>query len=61
MALRSLNNTFADTGNAIRTNSIYSNEDLGTDLHQDDPTANDTGDFDTGENDLQNSRPSTPR
>jgi hypothetical protein len=61
VALGSLNNTFADTGNAIRTNSIYSNEDLGSDLHQDDPTANDPGDLDTGENDLQNSRPSPPR
>jgi hypothetical protein len=54
VALRSLNNTFADTGNAILTNSIYSNEDLGIDLHQDGPTANDPGDPDSGENDLQN-------
>ncbi len=51
---RSLNDTFADTGNAIRSNSIYQNEDLCIDLHQDGPTANDPKDPDAGENDLQN-------
>lgn len=54
VALRSLNNTFADTGNAIRSNSIVSNEELGIDLHQDGPTANDPKDPDTGENGQQN-------
>ncbi len=54
VAVRSLNNTFADTGNAIRSNSIYSNGDLGIDLRQDGPTANDPKDPDIGENDLQN-------
>ena len=54
VALRSVNTIFADSGNAIRSNSIYQNEDLGIDLHQDGPTANDPGDPDAGENDLQN-------
>ncbi len=54
VALRSLNSIFADSGNAIRSNSIYQNEDLGIDLHQDGPTANDPKDPDAGENDLQN-------
>lgn len=54
VALRSGNNIFADSGNSIRFNSIFSNGDLGIDLRQDGPTANDPKDPDVGENDLQN-------
>jgi hypothetical protein len=54
VAVRSGNNIFPDSGNAIRFNSIFANGDLGIDLRQDGPTANDPKDSDTGENDLQN-------
>ncbi|MBI2834372.1 MAG: hypothetical protein HYX76_08100 [Acidobacteria bacterium] len=42
------------TGNLLRFNRIYSNGSLGIDLGADDVTANDTGDGDSGPNDLQN-------
>ena len=42
------------TGNRILSNSIFSNGLLGIDLKDDGPTANDTGDTDTGPNGLQN-------
>ncbi|MCU1231106.1 MAG: thrombospondin, partial [Acidobacteria bacterium] len=40
--------------NGIRRNSIYSNGGLGIDLNNDGITGNDTGDGDTGPNNLQN-------
>ncbi|MGQ0602554.1 MAG: right-handed parallel beta-helix repeat-containing protein [Anaerolineales bacterium] len=40
--------------NAIRNNGLWNNSDLGIDLNNDGVTANDTGDFDTGPNNLQN-------
>ena len=43
------------TGNTILSNSIFANEDLGIDLADDGPTANDPGDGDAGPNGLQNS------
>ena len=42
------------TGNGILRNSIFSNEGLGINLDEDEATANDTGDADTGPNNLQN-------
>jgi hypothetical protein len=42
------------TANRILSNSIFSNGLLGIDLKDDGPTANDTGDTDTGPNGLQN-------
>jgi hypothetical protein len=40
--------------NAIRGNSIHSNQGLGIDIGRDGPTQNDDGDVDAGPNDLQN-------
>jgi CSLREA domain-containing protein len=42
------------TGNSVSRNSIFSNGDLGIDLNDDGPTANDLGDPDAGSNNLQN-------
>jgi hypothetical protein len=42
------------TGNAIRANAIYANGGVAIDLNNDGVTPNDTGDPDTGPNDLQN-------
>jgi hypothetical protein len=42
-------------GNALQRNSIFSNAKLGIDLSTDGPTPNDSGDADTGPNNLQNS------
>ena len=42
------------TGIRILSNSIFANGDLGIDLGDDGPTANDPGDKDTGVNALQN-------
>lgn len=47
-------NSDAGTGNALESNSIYSNELLGIDLALDGPTSNDVTDIDTGPNGLQN-------
>jgi Calx-beta domain len=45
----------SSTGNAIRANSIFSNNTQGIDLGYNGLTANDQGDGDAGPNDLQNS------
>ncbi len=45
---------FSGTQNAIRRNSIFQNEGLGIDLLDDGVTLNDTGDLDSGPNDLLN-------
>ena len=42
------------TGNTVWENSIYSNGGLGIDLNDDEVTANDTNDGDSGPNNLQN-------
>src|SRR6185436_13848574 len=42
------------TNNAIRSNLIYSNANLGIGLNFDSVVGNDPGDFDTGANQLQN-------
>jgi hypothetical protein len=42
------------TGNTVQGNSIFSNGSLGIDLNADGVTLNDTGDGDTGANNLQN-------
>ncbi len=47
-------NVAEGTLNAIRANSIYSNDGLGIDLNADGVTANDPGDNDSGPNSLQN-------
>jgi CSLREA domain-containing protein len=44
----------AGSGNALLSNSVYSNGGLGIDLGNDGVTYNDPGDTDTGPNDLQN-------
>lgn len=46
--------TQTGTGNAIRENSIHSNNSLGIDLGADDITLNDPNDADTGPNNFQN-------
>ena len=42
------------TRNTILGNSMFANADLGIDLDDDGPTANDPGDVDTGSNELEN-------
>ena len=59
VAISSFNNTIAETGNFILSNSIFSNEGLGIDLVGGDEdaqgrTANDLKDPDAGPNNLQN-------
>jgi titin len=49
-----LQGIFPVAGNAILSNSIYSNGQLGIDLNTDGVTANDPSDADTGPNNLQN-------
>lgn len=45
---------FAGVGNAVLSNSIFSNDGLGINLGSDGVTPNDVGDADTGANNLQN-------
>lgn len=54
VAVRDLANSLPDTGNSIRSNSIFANGFLGIDLGNNGVTLNDPKDPDTGPNDLQN-------
>jgi Right handed beta helix region len=54
VAVRDLATSLPDTGNSIRSNSMFSNGDLGIDLDNEGVTPNDPKDPDTGPNDLQN-------
>ena len=47
-------NVASGSGNLIRSNAIFSNGSLGIDLGGNGPTTNDTGDVDTGPNNLLN-------
>ena len=54
VAVRDLANSLPDTGNSIRSNSIFANGFLGIDLGNNGVTPNDPKDPDTGPTDLQN-------